>query len=104
MRLLIKDLSQSSNKNIGLIFLSLWVGLAAGFLASFYRLALSLAEKLGATLYHQASTHLIYGLFLLPTLLLLVFIVSTLMKKYPMSNGSGIPQVKGQLLGYFKPD
>lgn len=48
MRLLIKDLSQSSNKNIGLIFLSLLVGLAAGFLASFYRLALSLAEKLGA--------------------------------------------------------
>lgn len=104
MRLLIKDLSQSSNKNIGLIFLSLLVGLAAGFLASFYRLALSLAEKLGAALYHQASIHLIYGLFLLPTLLLLVFIVSTLMKKYPMSTGSGIPQVKGQLLGYFKPD
>ena len=63
MRLLIKDLSQSSNKNIGLIFLSLLVGLAAGFLASFYRLSLSIAEKLGVILYHQVSTHLIYVLF-----------------------------------------
>jgi H+/Cl- antiporter ClcA len=104
MRLLIKDLSQSSNKNIGLIFLSLLVGLAAGTLASFYRLVLSLAEKYGMVLYQQASRHLIYLMLLLPALLFLSFIVSMLMKKYPMSSGSGIPQVKGQLLGYFKPD
>lgn len=103
MRLPLKDLSQSSNKNIGLIFLSLLVGLTAGFLASFYRLALSVAENLGAILYQQAGRHLAYVLLLIPALLLLALIVSSLMKKYPMSTGSGIPQIKGQLLGYFQP-
>lgn len=104
MRLPLKDLSQSSNKNIGLIFLSLLVGLTAGFLASFYRLALSVAENLGAILYQQAGRHLAYVLLLIPALLLLALIVSSLMKKYPMSTGSGIPQIKGQLLGYFQPN
>lgn len=35
-------------------------------------------------------------------LVLLALLISFLMTRYPMSSGSGIPQVKGQLQGYFK--
>lgn len=103
MRFLFKDLNQSSNKNIDLIFLSLLVGLLAGLLASFYRLALSLAERLGLAFYLYIRHHLVYLPFLIVALILLSFSVNALMKRFPIASGSGIPQVKGQLLGYFKP-
>ncbi|MFC4652081.1 ClC family H(+)/Cl(-) exchange transporter [Lactococcus nasutitermitis] len=97
-----KDLEKSSNKNLYLLFLSGLVGLTAGFLASMYRLALEIAENLGRGLYRTLVLQPIYLLVALAVILLLVLLVTFLMKKYPMSAGSGIPQVKGQLQGYFK--
>lgn len=98
----LKDLEKSPNKNLYLLLLSVLVGLTAGFLASLYRLALEKAENLGRELYHLVTLHLGAIPLLMIALIALAAIVSLLMKKFPMSAGSGIPQVKGQLQGYFK--
>lgn len=98
----LKDLEKSSNKNLYLLGLSMLVGLAAGLLASLYRLALQEAENIGRFWYAQVVKHPVELVFLVPMLALLAFFVTWFMKKYPMSSGSGIPQVKGQLQGYFK--
>ncbi|MCQ4971595.1 ClC family H(+)/Cl(-) exchange transporter [Lactococcus lactis] len=98
----LKDIEKSTNKNLYLLFLSVLVGLTAGFLASLYRLALEKAETWGLSIYRFISLHLIFIPLLILGLTFLAFVVTFFMKKYPMSSGSGIPQVKGQLQGYFK--
>ena len=98
----LKDIEKSTNKNLYLLFLSVLVGLTAGFLASLYRLALEKAETWGLSIYRFVSSHLIFIPLLILGLAFLAFVVTFFMKKYPMSSGSGIPQVKGQLQGYFK--
>ena len=98
----LKDIEKSTNKNLYLLFLSVLVGLTAGFLASLYRLALEKAENLGLGIYSFTSSHLIFIPLLILGLVLLALLISFLMTRYPMSSGSGIPQVKGQLQGYFK--
>lgn len=98
----LKDIEKSPNKNLYLLFLSVLVGLTAGFLASLYRLALELAENYGLKIYGLVTEKLQYLPFLLVGLLAIAGLVSFLMIKFPMSSGSGIPQVKGQLEGYFK--
>lgn len=102
MKIKVRDLEFSSQKNLYLIALSVLVGLCAGLLASLYRLALEITEKIGRFCYAHVVKQPIWGIFLLLGVLLLVAIISWIMKKYPMSSGSGIPQVKGQLQGYFK--
>ena len=98
----LKDIEKSTNKNLYLLFLSVLVGLTAGFLASLYRLTLEKAETWGLSIYRFVSSHLIFIPLLILGLAFLAFVVTYFMKKYPMSSGSGIPQVKGQLQGYFK--
>lgn len=98
----LKDIEKSTNKNLYLLFLSVLVGLSAGFLTSLYRLALEKAENLGLKIYNFTSHQLLTLPLLILGLLLLTAVITFLMKRYPMSSGSGIPQVKGQLQGYFK--
>ncbi|GBG97131.1 ClC family H(+)/Cl(-) exchange transporter [Lactococcus termiticola] len=97
-----KDMEKSPHKNLYLLLLSVLVGLVAGLVASLYRLSLEYAEGFGLSIYHFLAGHLIYLPLLLLAILILSAIISFLMTRYPMSSGSGIPQVKGQLLGYFK--
>ncbi|MCG6978671.1 ClC family H(+)/Cl(-) exchange transporter, partial [Lactococcus lactis] len=56
----LKDIEKSTNKNLYLLFLSVLVGLTAGFLASLYRLALEKAETWGLSIYRFVSSHLIF--------------------------------------------
>lgn len=85
-----------------LIWLGLVIGAVSGLTAVAYRLALQGLEKLRA--------EVIPGLngpwpvfFYFSVLLLLGFIVCLLVKSEPLIKGSGIPQVEGQLQGYFNP-
>ena len=85
-----------------LIWLGLVIGAASGLTAVAYRLALQGLEKLRA--------EVIPGLngpwpvfFYFAVLLILGSIVCLLVKSEPLIKGSGIPQVEGQLQGYFNP-
>ena len=70
----LKDIEKSRNKNLYLLFLSVLVGLTAGFLTSLYRLALEKAENLGLGIYSFTSSHLIFIPLLILGLVLLALL------------------------------
>lgn len=78
------------------------VGIFAAFAAVAYRYSLELAESFRKGMFEISKTPLhIAGVFLL--LILMGLVTGYITQKEPMIKGSGIPQVKGQLLGYFAP-
>ena len=72
----LKDIEKSTNKNLYLLFLSVLVGLTAGFLASLYRLTLEKAETWGLSIYRFVSSHLIFIPLLIFGLAFLAFVVT----------------------------
>lgn len=91
------ELLQKSNKNLYL--LSVLVGVVTGVIVSIYRYGLSEAGKLrnsyfkGNILEEPKKYLLIWVIFILIGLL-----VGYLSKKFPVTGGSGIPQVKALIL------
>lgn len=77
------------------------VGLAAGLVAVAYRFAMAWSFNLHAYILDAADdrTGLVFAFF--GFLLVLALAVSVLMKWEPFITGSGIPQVEGELKGYF---
>ncbi|SMB79131.1 H+/Cl-antiporter ClcA [Desulfonispora thiosulfatigenes DSM 11270] len=75
------------------------VGIFAGFLVVFYRIILDDAEKLRTYFLNlNIEKGLLIPLWFL-ILIFLAYIVGILVKREPLISGSGIPQVKAQLLG-----
>lgn len=93
----IKELYQSNGK---LYLLCLLVGLITGVFVSLYRYALHIITVLRESF--LTRTTLISPFFLVKVWLLFLaigFLVDFLYRKYPRISGSGIPQVKGIILG-----
>ena len=90
------------NRKLQIIAKSLLVGISAGLVTVLYRICLTYAGEFSLKMYSFAGRNplLIGPLFLV--LAFLGWIVGQLVTKYPLISGSGIPQVKGQLMGYFK--
>jgi len=85
-----------------LIYMGLFAGICAGAAAILYRLALSGANSLRERWLEQMNGP--WEILLMFLVLLTVgFITGLLVKAEPLSSGSGIPQVEGQLMGYFSP-
>ncbi len=79
------------------------VGLLAGFVICFFRASLALVEQLRFSFYLRKwvcpwEYHAIWLTFVL----LVALILRWLSRREPMAAGSGIPQVKGVLLGVMK--
>ncbi len=93
------------NTNRHMLFLigkSLLIGTAVGSVVVAYRWVLGVFELFSIHMYALASAH-IFSLFLLfPGLVLAGCGIGFLVKRYPLIGGSGIPQVKGIMLGHFK--
>lgn len=77
------------------------VGIAAGLLSVFYRYLLTLAEKFVFWINELVHGNGIYFMAWMAGLALLGFIVGKITKWEPMSSGSGIPQVTGEMRGYL---
>ena len=78
------------------------VGLLTGLLVSFFRLSLEKAESLRGSVLHMAESSwqgLIAALALLFCAYIAVWFCS---RRVPLCTGSGIPQVKGELLGQIE--
>ena len=90
------------SKNLHILYKSILIGLLVGVVASLYRLILMGAEELSLNIFSYLKLHFI----LLPIAFLLLIgiglIVGKLISKFNMIGGSGIPQVKGIIMGYFK--
>lgn len=90
------------SRKLSAVFKSVLVGAGAGAVASFYRLALGRAEAWSVAMYEffRGRPALIPLLFL--GLAATGYLVGLLAKRFPYIRGSGIPQVKGELMGHFE--
>ena len=95
-------IKESQNMRFRLVLEGLFVGLLAGGLAIFYRVALEEVEAIMRNYLSVAAGNVLYiiGWFIL--LVILAGLVSYCLKKEPMISGSGIPQVEGEISGYFE--
>lgn len=79
------------------------IGAAAGAVVALYRWILVYAEKFSQTMYLAAKGHILLICAVFAGLLLLGILCGLLIQSEPMIKGSGIPQVEGTILGYFRP-
>lgn len=97
----IKQVTTKQN-NIKIVLVSTMIGLSAGIVSVLYRLAISSAESISLTMYSYIETHLQFVPILFIGLAIAGYLMGCVITKYPLTSGSGIPQVKGQILGYIK--
>lgn len=85
-----------------ILFKSVLVGLFAGIVVAAYRLILTFVGEGSIEFYQLLNDHLKFIPLVFLVLGLLGYGVGILVSKYEMIKGSGIPQVSGLILGYFK--
>lgn len=81
---------------------SLLVGIFAGIAVVAYRFILEKVEILSANVYGVLGEHPIMIPLAFVALAVLGFFIGKLITKYKMIQGSGIPQLKGLIMGYFQ--
>ena len=92
----------SDSRRIAVIWKSAFVGILAGSATVVYRILLTKAESVSFAVYAYARMHPWVIPVVFAMLAGLGFVVGTLSGRYRAIGGSGIPQVKGTILGYFK--
>ncbi len=89
------------NLKYRLVWQGVLVGIFAGLIVSFYRFILIYAEKFSIFAYTAAKENPKYIAIIFAVLVLAGIFVGKLTIRQPMIKGSGIPQVEGQILGFF---
>lgn len=92
---------QSHRMKYLLAFEGVLVGAIAGGIAIIYRLALSFSEATISQVLAYAATHHVAAVLWFGALLVMALVVGWLIHLEPMISGSGIPQVEGELAGFF---
>lgn len=97
-----KALIRSYSNKIPILLKSILIGLLVGIVITLYRLTLMNSEKISFEIY----SYLRNNLLLIPLAFIILgifgYIIGNLVSKNGMISGSGIPQVKGVIMGYFK--
>ncbi|GAU79534.1 ClC family H(+)/Cl(-) exchange transporter [Fusibacter sp. 3D3] len=96
-----ESITSHDARRIPIILQSILVGALAGGVVVFYRLILTRAETYAFGIYAYVGEHIKFIPILFLALILAGFLLSYLTQKNKMIRGSGIPQVKGILMGYF---
>lgn len=91
----------TSNRILVLIW-SIFIGILSGIVVVLYRLLLGNAEKYSFYLYNILRNNIKWTPLYLLVLCILGYFIGHLVSKNSMISGSGIPQVKGIIMGYFK--
>jgi H+/Cl- antiporter ClcA len=97
-----KVLTDEKLTKIPMLLKSILVGFAAGSVAVLFRLTLTYSEEFAFRMYDYVRSNARMTPIIIIGICLAGFFVGTLVSKNPMISGSGIPQVKGILMGYFK--
>lgn len=92
-------LEQSERNKYRMILEGTAVGLLTGLLVSFFRLALEHAESLRGSVLVACGESAAWILTAIAVLMVAYVVVWFCSRKVPLCTGSGIPQVKGELLG-----
>lgn len=96
-----KAIFNQDDGRIALLLKSLLIGLISGGIVVAYRYTLAKGEAISQAMYAAIRAVPYFLLVLVPALVVCAILVGLLCKKYPAISGSGIPQIKGTLLGYF---
>lgn len=88
---------QTGRFRIHLVFGGAFVGLASGMISVLYRYTLGRLDTVRNLMYSHMTIE--KGALMLAGFLLLAFLMHLLLKWAPFSGGSGIPQIRGELLG-----
>jgi len=97
-----KAVVERDSKRLPVLYKSILVGLSVGIVTSLYRLTLMRAEDFSFALYEMLRAHLAFVPLAFIALGISGYFVGWLTSHFPMIRGSGIPQVKGIIMGYFK--
>ncbi|MFI3207137.1 MAG: ClC family H(+)/Cl(-) exchange transporter [Clostridia bacterium] len=97
-----KTLKPAKHNNIKIILISSIIGIVAGIVTVLYRFSLTRAEDLSFFIYDFVANNKIFIPILFICLAIIGYLIGVLVKKFPLISGSGIPQVKGEILGYIK--
>ena len=89
-------------KKLSVLLWSILIGLLSGLVVVGYRAVLNYAEKLAFIIYGFLREHLIWFPVWMTLLIVMGIAVGKMVKKNDMISGSGIPQVKGIMMGYIK--
>lgn len=89
-------------KKLSLVGKSVCAGIASGIAVTLYRLLLRKAEEVSREIYRFVSSRPVLLPVLFAALAALGMLVGWLVRKNRAISGSGIPQVKGILMGSFK--
>ena len=93
--------NKKGSEQIRFVIEGLLIGLVAGISAVIYRLLLTKAESLLFGTIKNINGNLLYMFFWGIFIIILSVISGKLIKGEPMSSGSGIPQVSGEMKGYL---
>ena len=88
---------QTGRFRIHLVFGGAFVGLASGMISVLYRDTLGRLDTVRTLMYSHMTVE--KGALMLAGFLLLAFLMHLLLRWAPFSGGSGIPQIRGELLG-----
>lgn len=97
-----KSFIHKSNKSIHILIKSIIVGLCVSVVVIAYRWVLTYAEEIASKMYSFFRANLSWIPILFLALASMGYFVGWLVSKNKMISGSGIPQLKGVLMGYFK--
>ena len=89
-------------KKLSVLLWSILIGLLSGLVVVGYRAVLNYAEKLAFIIYRFLREYLIWFPVWMTLLIVMGIAVGKMVKKNDMISGSGIPQVKGIMMGYIK--
>lgn len=98
----VKRSNVPEQKNIKIILISALIGILAGLVAVCYRLLLTEAEELSYAMYSFIDSNKRWMPLLFIGLAVTGYLIGMLTQKFPLISGSGIPQVKAQILGYIE--
>lgn len=97
-----KSITSQDARKLPILMQSVFIGTLAGGVVVLYRLILTIAESYAFSMYDYVAGHVQLIPILFLGLILAGLLLSYLTKKNRMISGSGIPQIKGILMGYFK--
>ena len=86
---------------VKMIFFGIFVGIVAAFVTVLYRFMLQFAEAILFRMIEFTDGHPFYMAIWLLCLMLLAFLVAKITAWESMCSGSGIPQVQGEIKGFF---
>lgn len=95
-------IEKNNNIVFKMLFDGILIGILSGILSVLYRYIISKMDFLRSILFSNKNTFNIVGLLIL--FFVFSVIISKLLKWAPLSGGSGIPQIRAEILGKFNMD